>query len=358
MFVHEMPATRVVFAPGARHQLSGELAALGLSRVVLIGGAPPLGAVVEEIVEALGETVGARIQDVVEHVPVERAGQAARITRAVRADGLVSVGGGSATGLAKIVALRTGLPLVAVPTTYAGSEMTDIWGTTERGVKSTGRDPRVRPSTVVYDPELTVGVPPALTAASGLNALAHCVEAVYDTQASPIIHLLAVRGAHALASALPRAVSMGDDLTARGETLFGAWLAGTALGVARMGAHHRLCHILGGAFGMPHAETHAAVLPHVVAFNEPAATAALEAVATAMGASHDPAGAIWDLCRRLGTPPDLRSLGLSRGQALEVASRLAAHPGPNPRPVTEDDAREIVLAAFDGGRPELRKRIG
>ncbi|GAA3742004.1 maleylacetate reductase [Salinactinospora qingdaonensis] len=351
-FVQELPAVRIVLAAGARQRLPDEVARLGWRRVLLIGGADPLRSVGDEIATALGSAVVARIVDAAQHVPVATAQAAVTTARSAAVDGLVVLGGGSAIGLAKAVALDTGLPVLAVPTTYAGSEMTDIWGRTDQGRKTTGRTPAVRPTVVVYDVELTIGMPPALTAMSGLNALAHCVEAVYDSGAGPITRLLALEGVRLLGGWLPAAVTDGADRRARAEVLYGAHLAGTALGTARMGAHHALCHVLGGAFGLPHAETHAVVLPHAVAFNHSAARDALASVARALDAEpDDSAGALWDLGHQLNAPPSLAALGLNRDDALRAAAQLADHPVTNPRPIDSDSAQELVLAAYHGQRP-------
>jgi maleylacetate reductase len=350
-FVHQPADARVVFGVGSRHRLPEELARLGLRRVLFIGGADPLQGEAEELVAALGDSIVARIIEVAQHVPAAIADEALDVAAGAGVDSVVALGGGSATGLAKAVALSTALPVVAVPTTYAGSEMTDIWGRTENGEKVTGRDPRVRPKMVIYDAELTVGMPAGLTGVSGLNALAHCVEAAYDTQASPITRLLAVEGARALAAALPVVVDNGHDLAARSETLYGAWLAGTALGSARMAVHHRLCHILGGTFGLPHAETHACVLPYAVAFNQQAAEDALRASQLALATTTSTAAALWELGRRVGAPRSLAELGLTRDEALQAAVILASHPVNNPRPLDPDGARTLLLAAYEGLRP-------
>ncbi len=350
-FVHQPVGTRVVFGAGARARIPAEVDAAGIRRVLLIGRADPLQDVADEITTALGSVCAAWIADVAQHVPTADVRAALDVAARAEVDGVVALGGGSATGLAKAVALDTGLPVLAVPTTYAGSEMTDIWGRTENREKHTGRDPRVRPRTVVYDVELTVGMPAHLTGVSGLNALAHCVEAAYDSQADPVTVLLAVEGARALALALPAAVDDGNDLAARSEALYGAWLAGTALGSARMGVHHRLCHILGGTFGLSHAETHAAVLPYAVAFNQSVAHAELAPIARAVGGEHGVAAAVWDLGRRIGTPRSLAELGLGHDDALAAADLLAAHPVENPRRVDADGARDLLLAAHTGDRP-------
>jgi alcohol dehydrogenase class IV len=264
----------------------------------------------------------------------------------------VSIGGGSAIGLAKAVALRTGLPLLAVPTTYAGSEATPIWGITEGGRKITGRDRAVVPRTVLYDAELTVSLPADVSAASGMNALAHAVEASYAPDASPVTLLLAERAVRALADALPRVVAAPRDLVARGDALYGAWLAGSVLGAATMGLHHTTCHVLGGAYDLPHAGTHSAVLPYVVAYNAPAAPAAMARLAAGLGAA-DPAVGLWDLAAALGAPTSLATIGFDDAN-LDEASHLIAEAHPtNPRATDEPAVRAVLQAAYLGARDRL-----
>ena len=250
--------------------------------------------------ERLGGRWAASFTDVQQHVPVEAAARAAAAAAEAGADCLVAMGGGSATGMAKAVALEHQAPILAVPTTYAGSEVTPIYGLTGPEGKRTGRDPRVLPRTVVYDPALTTGLPAEVTGPSGMNALAHCVEALYAPGRQPD-HLAAGRGGGQACSpaACPRAVADPADLAARSDALLGAWLAGSALAAAGVGIHHQLCHLLGGAYRLPHAELHAVVLPHAVHFVAPAARPQLARLAGGLG-TEDVAGGIWDLGRRAG----------------------------------------------------------
>jgi maleylacetate reductase len=354
--VQELPGGRVLFGPGALARVPEESSNLGMTAVVLVasGSAKPHA---DELAAALGRRLAARIDGVAQHVPEQLAAEALRLAGEAGADGLVSIGGGSATGLAKAVALRAPLPIVAVPTTYAGSEMTPVWGITAQGRKRTGRDPAVLPRTVVYDPLLTLSLPPAVTAASGMNAAAHCVEALYAAGAGPLTTLAAEEGLRALAAALPRCVDAPGDGDARGRALYGAWLAGLALGGAAAGVHHKTCHVLGGTFGLPHAETHAALLPHAAAFNAAAAPAAMARVARALGAG-DAAGGLWDLASRTGAPTSLRSLGL-RAEDVEAAAELvAAAAPPNPRPVDAAGVAAMLRAAWSGRRPEPPGQAG
>jgi maleylacetate reductase len=261
---------RVVLRPGAATSATpGEAERLGLRRLLVVCGSRGADTA-RAVADALGPAcaglhAGARM-----HVPVEVADRGVAAARAAGADGCVAVGGGSAIGLGKAIALRTGLPLIAVPSTYAGSEMTPVWGLTEHGVKRTGRDPVVLPRSVVYDPGLTVSLPVPLSVTSGINAVAHAVEALYAPDSSPLIALMAQEGVRAMARALPEVADDPGSLDARARAQYGAWLCGSCLGATTMGLHHKICHVLGGTFGLPHAETHTVILPHALAHNAPA----------------------------------------------------------------------------------------
>jgi alcohol dehydrogenase class IV len=265
----------------------------------------------------------------------------------------VAIGGGSTTGLAKAIALTSGLPIVAIPTTYAGSEMTPIWGLTEGGVKKTGRDVRVLPKTVIYDPSLTSSLPVALSVTSGINAIAHCVEALYSRDANPIISLIAEEGIRALGGGLPEVAKQPGNMDARSRALYGAWLAGVSLGAVGMALHHKLCHTLGGTFNLPHAETHTVVLPHAVAYNAASAPEAMNRIAAALGASPAAEG-LYDLAVSLGAPVSLQALGMRRQQLDQAADLAVQNPYYNPRPVTREGIRSLLENAFEGRRPVSR----
>jgi maleylacetate reductase len=260
------------------------------------------------------------------------------------------VGGGSTTGLGKAIALSSPMPILAVPTTYAGSEMTPIYGITEGGAKKTGRSLAVLPKAVIYDPELTLTLPPALSAASGMNAIAHAVEALYSHEGNPIVSLMAEEGIRALSAALPSIMKNPADIASRGEALYGAWLCGIVLGSAGMALHHKLCHVLGGSFNLPHAETHSIVLPHAVRYNYDAAPEAMARIERALAAKPAPA-AIYDLEKDLGLPLALSELGL-KASDLERAARIATEaPYPNPRKVEYAPVLELLRNAHGGLRP-------
>jgi maleylacetate reductase len=342
-FVHDSPPQRVVFGAGATARIADEVARLGVTRALVIatpGSGARLGA---RVAEMLGSRSAGLHAHAVIHVPraVAEAGLAAM--QAARGDGLVAAGGGSAIGLAKIIARDTGLPIVALPTTYSGSEATPIWGTSEGERKTTGRDTKVLPRTVVYDPELTLDLPAAVTAASAMNAIAHCVEGLWVTERTPVIVAYATEAMRRFGAHLPRAVANGADLEARGECLVAAWLAGTVL-TGGTGLHHKLAHVLGG-YGLPHAETHAIILPHVARFNLAQAPDAHARLADALG-SGDPAAALAGMVRGFPIPQRLRDVGLDPAKIDDAAAQVAALGIRQPRPVSAEDARAILRAAL------------
>ena len=346
-FTVDGPRTRVAFGTGAADDLLAELGALGVERVLIVttpGRARALDAV---RASARDRIVG--VCDLAAlHVPRQRVSAAVEAIDRLEADALLAVGGGSAIGLAKAAALERPLPIIAIPTTYAGSEMTSIWGVTDGDLKRTGRDARVAPRLVIYDPRLTLSLPPAVSAASGMNAMAHAVEALYGANASPEAAAAADDALRCLSRALPLVVTDPSDLEARVMALRGAYFAGVALELGTMGLHHKICHVLGGTFGLPHAETHAVLLPHVVAFNAPAAPGAMSRIAEALGARAAMTG-LRDLNRTLGLTMTLADLGLRKDDIPRAARLVAAGSYPNPRPVTEAAVVELLTAAWDRG---------
>jgi maleylacetate reductase len=342
-FSYELPPVRVVFGAGSLGELPDVLGRAGLDRALVVT-TPGRVAALRDTVAALDGRVAGVFDRAELHVPASVVNAALDEVVRLSPDSVVAVGGGSAIGVAKAMALAVGLPVVAVPTTYSGSEMTEIWGITEGGVKRTGRDARVAPRIVLYDPALTLSLPPGVSAASGMNAIAHAVEALYAPDANPRSTLLAEEAIRALARALPAIVGRPDDLDARAEALRGAHCAGSALGMTSMGLHHTLCHTLGGAFGLPHALTHAIVLPHVVRFNAPAAVDAARRVADALGTT-DAAEGLVALNRSLGLTASLRDLGLTAADLDSAADRMAGRTFPNPRAVTREGVRAVLAAA-------------
>ncbi len=348
-FVHDTLPQRVSFGSGeAAASLEREVAELGASRVMVIASKREMdtaGTLTENLRVLL------RYDDVVMHVPVEVAARGREAAATHNVDAIVSVGGGSTTGLAKAIALTTGLPVVAVPTTYAGSEATAVWGLTQGNRKTTGTDPRVLPKVIVYDATLTLTLPVPISVASGLNALAHCVDAMWAPKADPINAALAGEGIRSLAAGLPRVVSDPFDLNGREMALYASYLSAVAFASAGSGLHHKICHVLGGAYNLPHAQTHAIVLPYVLAFNGPAAPDAEHRIAAAFGTNRAIDG-LEDLRRELGAPHALRDYGFAEDAIPEAAEAiLPAVPPGNPRPVTVADLERLLRAAWSGADP-------
>jgi len=348
-FVYDQLACRVVFGAGTFDKLATEVDRLGLSKLLVLS-TPGQVKLAEEVARRLGARATGLYPHARMHVPIETAQAARAEARRLGADGAVAIGGGSTIGLGKAIALESGLPIVAIPTTYAGSEMTPIYGLTEGGAKKTGRDAKVLPRTVIYDPLLTLGLPAKISGPSGMNAIAHCVEALYAENANPATSLMAEEGIRALAHSLPRIAADLGDLDARGDALYGAWLAGISLGAVGMALHHKLCHTLGGSFNLPHAETHTIVLPHAAAYNSEAAPEAMQRIARALGGKEAAAG-LYDLAAALGAPLALKEIGLQE-QDLDHAAEIATrNPYYNPRPVSRDGIRRLLEDAFHGRRP-------
>jgi alcohol dehydrogenase class IV len=351
-FTYQALPARVIFGAGSLALLPEEIERLGASRALVLS-TPEQRDQARMVADKIRERAAGIFDRAVMHVPIATAEAARDEARRLGADCCVAVGGGSTTGLAKAIALVSPLPILAVPTTYAGSEMTPIWGLTERGIKKTGRDPKVLPRTVIYDPSLTVTLPPMLSATSGMNAIAHCVEALYAQDANPIVSLMAEEGIRALAASLPAVVKRPDDLEARSEALYGAWLAGASLGAVGMALHHKLCHVLGGTFNLPHAETHTVVLPYAAAYNAKAAPEAMMRVARAMGADEAALG-LHRLAAAMGAPTGLAQLGMKHEDLDRAADLAVRDPYYNPRPITREDIRALLEDAYRGGPPAPR----
>jgi alcohol dehydrogenase class IV len=349
-FVHDALPGRIVFEPGARRRVPAEADRLGVERVLLIAGHGSSAAAAEEIRDALGDRCVGWYDEVRVHVPAHLARGGVTAARETGADALVCVGGGSATGMAKAIALELALPIVAVPTTYAGSEMTPIWGTTSDRRKHTGRDLRVLPRTVIYDPELTLSLPPPVAGPSGMNAMAHCVEALYAPNTNPMMCVLAEEGIRALRHGLPALMVHGHDIDARSTVLYGAYLAGASLAVAGTSIHHKIAHILGGAWNLPHAPLHAILLPHCVAFVAPAARTAMERIARALNAADAPS-ALFDLLDALGVDPRLTSIGMPADAFDDAVQMVVAAQPESPRPVERAAVATLLRRALDGKPP-------
>jgi maleylacetate reductase len=339
----------VIFGAGSLERLPEELERLGARRALVLStpGHRDQG---EALATRLGQRTAGVYAGAAMYVPIETAQAARAEASRLGADCCIALGGGSTIGLGKAIALTSGLPIVAIPTTFAGSEMTPIWGLTEGGQKRTGRDRNILPKTVIYDPELVASLPARIAGPSGLNAIAHCVEALYAPDGNPIVALMAEEGIRALAASLPLVVKQPASLEPWSDALYGTWLAGASLGAVSMGLHHKLCHTLGGSFNLPHAEVHAVLLPHAARYNQAAAPVAIGRAARALGADDAP-GALFDLALAVGAPSALKDIGM-RAEDLDRAADLATrNPYENPAPVTREDIRQLLEHAFYGHRP-------
>ncbi|TDA43187.1 maleylacetate reductase [Burkholderia pyrrocinia] len=351
-FVYQGTPSRVVFEWGALARLPDELSAIGEQRELILS-TPEQRPLADRVKAVLGERAAGVCAQAVMHVPVEVARAAREMAAELGADCCIAIGGGSTIGLGKAIALESSLPILAVPTTYAGSEMTPIYGLTEGRLKRTGRDARVLPRTVLYDPSLTLSLPPGISAASGVNAMAHAVEALYSEDANPVISLMAEESIRALGEALPVVVRDPEDREMRSRALYGAWLAGTCLGAVGMALHHKLCHTLGGTFNLPHAQTHAAMLPHTAHYNHAAAPGALRRVARALGGNDaaDAGPLLFRLNEQLGIAPALADIGVPQEGLDEAADLACRNPYANPRPIERAAIRALLQDAWEGRAP-------
>ncbi len=348
-FLYTAHAVRVIFGSGTVVEVEREAERLGICRgLVLATSAQVDHAVAVE--QALGARASGIYPDAQMHTPVTVTQSAMRRVEALRADGVIAIGGGSSIGLAKAIAVRTGLPQIVIPTTYAGSEMTPILGETENGRKVTRSDPAILPETVIYDVDLTLSLPPALSGTSGMNAIAHAVEALYARERNPIIDLMALEAIGALHRALPRIVDAPGDAPAREQALYGAWLCGTCLGAVGMALHHKLCHTLGGMFDLPHAELHTIILPHALSYNAPAIAEVMTKLGKLLGTSYAP-DALYTLAQRIGAKTALRDLGMAQGGIDAAVDQAFANAYWNPRSLERDGLRALIADAWAGNPP-------
>lgn len=352
-FSYSPATTRVVFGSGARYDLPLEAARLGRTRLLLLSTAEQSEQALE-IASALGDKVVGHFGEATMHTPIEVTEKAMALVDALSVDGILAIGGGSTIGLGKAIAIRTDLDQIVLPTTYAGSEMTPILGQTEKGIKTTQSDPRVRPEVAIYDVDLTLGLPVEMSISSALNAVAHAVEALYAHDGNPITSLMAVEGIEAVARGLPGIVRDQRDEEARSSVLYGAWLCGICLGGVAMGLHHKLCHSLGGAFNLPHAETHAVILPHAIAYNRSRIGGALDRLRASFGP--DIALGLYEFSKTLGAPTSLRALGMPQSGIGDAAKLALAKPYPNPRPLEEAPIRALIERAWAGEPPEMEDK--
>jgi maleylacetate reductase len=348
-FIYQAAPMRVLFGAGTLAQLPTELARLDISRALILA-TPNQKRQASDLASVLGNRVAGIFAQAEMHTPVDVTDRAMACVNELKADGVVAIGGGSTTGLGKAIALRTDLPQIVVPTSYAGSEMTPILGETRDGLKTTQSSPKILPETVIYDVDLTMTMPASLSATSGLNAIAHAVEALYARDRNPIISLMAEEGIRNLARALPKINADAKNIEARTEALYGAWLCGSCLGAVGMALHHKLCHTLGGAFDLPHAETHAVILPHAAAYNASADPQAMSRVAQALGAD-EAAGGLFELAGKIGVRRSLKDIGMRQDDIDRAADLAVLNPYWNPRQIDRDAVRGLIARAWAGAPP-------
>jgi len=352
-FTYNGQASRVIFGAGSLASLGAEIENLGTQRALVLS-TPEQAPLAQRVSDLLGAQSVGIFPRAVMHVPIETAREARKVAAELHADCAIAVGGGSTTGLGKAIAMDSGLPIIAIPTTYAGSEMTPIYGMTEDGLKKTGRDARVLPRTVIYDPELTLSLPVGMSMTSGMNAIAHAAEGLYAQDSNPVMDLMAEEGIRAMASAMRRIKKDPQDIDARSDALYGAWLCGIVLGNVGMALHHKLCHTLGGSFNLPHAEVHTVILPHAIAFNASAAPTAMMRINRALGWQQDASTGLYALAQECGAPLSLKDIGM-KASDLDLAAEIAVrNPYWNPRPIEKakiGEIRQLLQDAFEGKRP-------
>lgn len=339
-FIYSALPTRVIFGRGKISEVAGEAKRLGMKRPLVITTSHQAESGLT-IIKAAG---GVAFAGAAMHTPVNVTEATLALATKEGCDGTIALGGGSSTGLGKAIALRTDWPQLVVPTSYAGSEMTNILGETADGAKTTKRDPKIQPESVIYDPDLLDTLPDKFAATSGMNAIAHAVEGLYAVDGNPIVSLMAEEGIRALAAALPKGKA-GHD-----EALYGAWLCGTVLGSVAMALHHKLCHVLGGTFDLPHAETHTVILPHATAYNALGSPDAMMRIARALGTPSAALG-LFDLAQKLGAPLALKDIGMPESGLDKAADTAIANPYPNPRQLERDAIRKLLDDAYHGRRP-------
>jgi alcohol dehydrogenase class IV len=348
-FVYNALPARVIFGSGTISRLRSEVERAGCRHPLLLSTPEQAGAL-RDIAASLGSLAGGMFPEAAMHTPTDVTERALRHAQECEADCTIAFGGGSATGLGKAIALRTDLTQIAIPTTYAGSEMTPIIGETKDGAKVTQRTLKVLPEIVIYDVDFTLTLPQKLSVTSGTNAIAHAVEALYAQDRNPVTSMMAEQAIAAMGRALPAIVADPHDRAARAEALYAAWLCGICLGSVGMALHHKLCHVIGGSFNLPHAETHTVILPYAMAYNAKAAPQADEAVARALGRP-DGTTALMDLASRLAGPRSLQSLGMAQADIDRAADLAVENPYWNPRPIERGAIRELIARAWAGADP-------
>ncbi len=339
---------RVRFGAGAAATLGNELDRHRISRALVL--CSPARAETAARLTAAAEQRVALCDQAVPNMPRAAYDAILADLQANQADGFVVIGGGSPIGLAKAIAAVTRLPYVAIVTTYSGSEMSPGWYLGVGAERTGGSDLAALPATTIYDPDLTLDLPASVSAASGMNAMAHAVETLYGPDLNPVTATLAEEAIRRLGSALPEIVRDPRSAAARSDALYAAWLAGAFRATA--GLEHALAQRVRQWFGLDHAHTHAVMLPYAVAFNRAHAPAAMERVERALGVA-DAAQGLYQMNLRLGLAAGLKHLGMRQDDIPKAAAVVSAVKFPNPRPVTSGDLLDLITAAYAGEPPAL-----
>ncbi|KAJ4299490.1 hypothetical protein N0V90_004735 [Kalmusia sp. IMI 367209] len=348
-FVYSSNPAHISFGSGTISKLPSELFRLNRCNPLILS-TPHQALQAADIGRILDGKFSSVFTDATMHTPIDITEKAIKIARESGADSVISIGGGSTIGLGKAISTRTGLYHIAIPTTYAGSEVTPILGETASGRKETRSDASILPGTVIYDVDLTLTLPTSLTATSGVNAIAHAVEALYAQNGNPIIELLAQEGIRALSTALPRVMADSQSKVARSSALYGAWLCGTCLGAVGMSLHHKLCHTLGGSFNLPHAETHTIVLPHALAYNAPAVPDTMKKLVTVLPDCNgkDAVYGLNVLLQKLNVEKGLKAYGMKEEDIDRAVDIAVSKPYWNPREIEHSKVRELIRRAWAG----------
>ncbi|KAG9499327.1 hypothetical protein J7337_010147 [Fusarium musae] len=350
-FVYNVQTNRVIFGSGSITKLPAEIKRLNISRPLLLctPGKRHLADQLSAIIEDASLEVAGTFAHATAHTPISVTEQATAFLGPVSADCVVSIGGGSVVGLGKAISIRSGVPHISIPTTYSGSEMTPILGETQDEIKTTRSDPKILPAVVIYDVDLTLTLPPVICSTSGINAIAHAVEALYAQNTNPITSILALEGIKSLAEALPQIVELPDSNAPREQALYGAWLCGTVLGNSSMGLHHKICHTLGGSFGLPHAETHTVMLPYSLSYNAPCISDQMAKLAAVLpGSDGDALKGLKLLLEKLPVPRGLKELGMKESDIEKAAQIATSNQYPNPRPLEIKWISEMLRRAWAG----------
>ncbi|RYC80409.1 Maleylacetate reductase [Fusarium oxysporum f. sp. narcissi] len=349
-FVYSPLSHKIIFGRGSIRQLPQCLQQLGFRRALVLSTPHQIDQA-KQITDILESHVEASwiFSEATMHTPLNITEKALAFCQQNEPDVLVSIGGGSTTGLGKAISFRKGIYHISIPTTYAGSEVTPILGETVDGIKTTKTQFEILPKTVIYDVDLTLTLPLPMSLTSIINAIAHGVEALYAPNTNPIVSLMAAEGVRSLANGSYELLDDPDSIVARSICQYGAWLCGTCLGSVGMSLHHKLCHTLGGSFNLPHAETHTIVLPHALAYNAPKVPQAMKVLAGVLPDSQgDALRGLNTLLNKLGVPRSLKSIGFKEEDIGKAADIAVSKSYANPREIDRELIREVIRRAGAG----------